>query len=51
MQIETKYMHLKHTEIRLAKRTKNRLEDLAKWGRGIGQLLSCNILCGYYENH
>ena len=51
MQIETKYMHLRHTEIRLAKRAKNWLGDLAKWGGSTGQLLSCSILYGYYENH
>ena len=30
MQKETTYVHLRHAESRLAKRTKNRLEDFAK---------------------
>ena len=38
MQTGTKYMHLRHTAIRLAKCTNNRLKD---WPDEVGVLVSC----------
>lgn len=50
-QKETKYMHLRHAEIRLAKCIENSLEDFVNWRINIGQLFSWNILYIHYEDH